>query len=93
MTVENFDELLSFIRADITKENTNMREAIPPEVKLAITIRFLATGNYYQDISCNYRVHKSTICKFIPTVCEASYRRLKDKFLKVRTFFSVAIEL
>ena len=45
MTGENFDELLSFIRADITKENTNMRGAIPPEVKFSNYYTFSANSH------------------------------------------------
>ena len=53
------------------------------EIKLAITIRFLATGNNYRDLSSAYREHNSTIGKFVPEVCDAIYEELTDKYLKV----------
>ena len=83
MRPENYDELLFLIKDDITKSTTHLRDPIPPEIKLAITIRFLATGNSYQDLSTYFRVHKSTIGRFVPEVCDAIYRKLKDNFLKV----------
>ena len=39
-----FNELVDRIRPWIEKSNTNFRNAIPIEERLAITLRFLATG-------------------------------------------------
>lgn len=39
MTISSFDELLTIIKAYITKENTNYRFPISPEERLAITLR------------------------------------------------------
>ena len=61
-----------------------MREPIPPEIKLAVTIRFLATGTTFEDFSIGFRVHKSTIGKFVPEVCEAIYRRMKNDYFQVK---------
>jgi len=83
MTPDNFDEVLTLIKADVTKNDTIMRESIPPEIQLAITIRFLATGNSYRDLSTGFRVHETTIGKFVPKVCQAIYTRLKDKYFQV----------
>ena len=84
MTPENFHEILVLIRDDITKKDTPMREPIPPEIKLAVTIRFLATGTTFDNLSMCFRVHKSTIGKFVPEVCEAIYRRLKIDYFQVK---------
>ena len=84
MTAENFDELLDLIKIDIQGDDTTLREAIPASLKLAATIRFLATGCTYTQLQYPFRVHKSTLSKFIPEVCEALYNKLKDKHLKVR---------
>ena len=87
MGPENFEELLGYIKEDILKEDTHLRELIPPEIKLALTIRFLASGNSYQVLSMCFPIHKSTIAKFIPKVCQSIYTRLKDTYLKVRNFY------
>ena len=39
MPTECFDEILSLIKEDITKMDTNYREAISAEERLAITLR------------------------------------------------------
>ena len=41
MTPQDFDEILGLIQDDITKTNTNMRDSILANIKLAATIRFL----------------------------------------------------
>ena len=41
---ENFEEIFQLIKDDIRKENTKIREPIPPRLKLAAKIRFLPTG-------------------------------------------------
>ena len=84
MTPQIFDELLELVEEDITKENTRFRDAIPTSIKLAITIKFLATGMSYSELAYQFRVHKSTIAKFVPEVCEVIYNRLKEDYMKVR---------
>ena len=40
-------------------------------MKLAITLRFLATGESYKSLMYSFRVANNTICNFLPKVCEA----------------------
>ena len=47
MNTETFHELLEKIRPYITKKETHLRKPISPEEKLAVTLRFLATGEDY----------------------------------------------
>jgi hypothetical protein len=44
MIEDTFNFLVELLRDDIRKRTTTMREAIPPEDRLAICLRFLATG-------------------------------------------------
>ena len=46
MPVTTFDWLLDLVTPLIVKEDTNYRAAIPPAERLAVTLRFLATGAY-----------------------------------------------
>lgn len=39
-----FNEILSYVQGDITKEDTNVRRAIEPDQRLAVTLMYLATG-------------------------------------------------
>ena len=51
MTPDNFNELLKLTETDIEKQNTHLRDAIPAKIKLAATLRFLATRSNYT--TCN----------------------------------------
>ena len=42
-----FDELLEMVRPLIQKQDTNMRQSIPAGEKLALTLRYLATGECF----------------------------------------------
>ena len=50
MNEDSFDELLELVRPFIIKQDTNMRDAISPADRLSITLRFLATGNTFEDL-------------------------------------------
>ena len=81
----SFDELLSLIERDISKKWTQLRNVvISPRERLSVTIKYLASGYNYSDLQHLTRIHKSTLRKVIPEVCDAIYRRLKDKYMKVR---------
>ena len=86
MTPEKFDDLLNLIECDIKKYSTIMRNPIPPNIKLAATLRFLSPGANYAELQHMSWIHQSTISKFILEVCEAIYTRLKDTYLKVTLF-------
>lgn len=47
MSPEDFDYLLNLVAPLITKKDTNIRKAIPAGEKLALTLRFLATGDSF----------------------------------------------
>ena len=88
MDSETFDELLGLVEHSICKQNTTMRDALEPRLKLAVTIRFLATGVCYTDLHL-FRIHKSMLSKIIPEVCDAIYAELKDRYLKVKIYFHI----
>lgn len=50
-----------------------------PEVKLAVTLRFLATGMSYNALQFDFRVAHNTISLFVPQVCQAIYEELVDE--------------
>ena len=45
MTQHDFGEILGLNQDDITKTNTNVRDSIPVNIKLATVIRFFAIGD------------------------------------------------
>ena len=66
-----FNEILERIEDDIRKQDTGARKALEPGLKLAVTLRFLATGDSYSTLMYGFLVAKNTICKFIGPVCQA----------------------
>lgn len=76
-----FQELLSAIRDRI--EHFSNRTPISPAERLAITLRFLSTGDSQQTISTSYRMGKSTIHYIINETCEAIWDKLSATYLKV----------
>ncbi|KAL3066035.1 hypothetical protein OYC64_016054 [Pagothenia borchgrevinki] len=56
MSKDHFDELLGKVGPLITKADTSMRLSIGPAERLAICLRYLATGDSYRTIAFSYRV-------------------------------------
>lgn len=54
-----------------------MREAISARVRLAITLRFLASGDSYRSLEYMSRVSYKTISKFVPEVLEAIWNAIQ----------------
>ena len=82
MSPERFEHLLSLVGPLIQKEDTRFRRSISPEERLAVTLRFLATGDAQQSLSFSFRIGKSTLSKVISETCQMIYECLKDKFLQ-----------
>jgi hypothetical protein len=51
MSSTDLEYLLQKIGPTISKENTNWRECIPAKLRLAVTLRFLATGDSYRSLN------------------------------------------
>lgn len=61
-----------------------MRKPITPGEKLAITLRFLATGESFTSLAYQSRISKQSISCFIPIVCSVIYKVLQPTHLKVK---------
>ncbi|KAK4295749.1 hypothetical protein Pmani_031711 [Petrolisthes manimaculis] len=72
------DEETTF-NAKIQKQNTHLREAIPPEQRLSVTLRYLATGESRRSLGFQYRISHNLISKIIPEVSSAIFTSLKPK--------------
>ena len=85
MTPDRFGHLLSLVRPRIEQTDTNFRQSIPAEARLALTLRFLASGKSQQTLSYSYRIGRTTVSKIVSESCEAISDPLKDLYLKPPT--------
>jgi hypothetical protein len=86
MDVQTFYTLLDLIGPEIQKKNTVMREAVSAKERLAVTLRYMATGRNYADLKFSSIISPQALSKIIPETCWAFYRKLKNEYLKVSTF-------
>lgn len=77
MASEDFEFLLCKIGRKIMKNDTNMRNAVPVEKRLAVTLRFLATGDSYTSLQYTFLISKQLISLIVPEVCQALIDVLK----------------
>ncbi|KAK0142027.1 Protein ALP1-like [Merluccius polli] len=75
-----FDELLLKVAPLITKTDTSFRSAISPGERLAICLRYLATGDSFRTIAFSYRVGHSTVAGIVSEVSRAIWDCLVAEF-------------
>ena len=76
-----YHELLQKVGPRIEKIQTNMRKSLDPGHRLAICLRYLATGESYRSLSFQFRVSHQTIGQIVYEVCEALIEVLKDEVM------------
>ncbi|KAJ4433263.1 hypothetical protein ANN_15522 [Periplaneta americana] len=79
----DFEILLCKIRPKISKKDIGWREAIPIQERLALTLRYLATGNSCTSLMYLFEVSKQLITRIVLEVCTATIGELGD-FIKFR---------
>lgn len=84
MSRADFECLLSRIGPFIAKRDTNMRESIPIQERLAVTLRFFATGDSYASLSYLFKFSKQTVSRCVDEVCQAIIQELQEE-VKVPT--------
>ena len=57
-----------------------MRKPVSPSQILAVTLRFLATGESYTSLEYQFRISKRLLCDMIPYTCEMIFSLLKDEY-------------
>ena len=78
MLPETYDILLKLVAAYIKKVSTNMRESIGPDQRLAVTLRYLTTGDAHTTIGRSYRMSSTTVGRIVEETCNVIWNRLKD---------------
>jgi hypothetical protein len=81
MTYEDFEFLLESTEVYISKKNTGWRKAIPAKERLAVTLRFLATGESYFSLGELFKISPQLLSSLIPEVCQAIISKLQIKVI------------
>ena len=82
MPQEMFDEIVQRLTPALTKKNTNYRAALDPGLKVALTLRHLASGARYRDMQYAWRVPHNTISVVVREVCRAIVEVYREELLK-----------
>jgi len=86
MSHEDFEFLLNKIGPSISKMDTNMRKCIPIQEKLAVTLRFLASGDSFVSLSYMFKFSPQAVSRCVQEVCRALVQELKDE-IKVPNYY------
>ena len=81
MDVSTFEYLCATLAPDLQRRDTNMRLAIPVQVKVAVSISRLASGNSMQCIADLYRIGLSSSQQAVSQFCAAIKKNLLRKFI------------
>ncbi|KAB0803165.1 hypothetical protein PPYR_00135 [Photinus pyralis] len=74
MSAPKFAECVNLLESQLTLENTTFRKAISKEERLAVTLRFLATGDTFRTIAFSYRLGETTVRNIVHTTCDAIWK-------------------
>ena len=81
MSQSTFAYLCDELRSSIEKKDTEMRKAIPTDMRIAMTLWFLATGADYRTIGHLFGVSKSTVCLVSKDVSSALVKVLLPRYV------------
>nr|CAI5865988.1 unnamed protein product [Callosobruchus analis] len=76
MLPKQFDQLLDLLKPKLL--NCSRREYLSPELRLAMTLKYLAHGGSFQSLSWEFRVGHSTVSKVIFETC--TWKNVAQRF-------------
>lgn len=83
MDIDSFEEILGMVTPLIEKQDSLMRKAISARERLTATLRFLVSGQTYEDLKFSTIISPQLMSTMIPETCWAIYKCLKH-YIKVR---------
>ena len=92
MSPSEFECLINLIGEKFSKNDTAFRKAISVQERMALMLRFLASGDSYVSLQYLFKISKQTISCIVPEVCEALVEKLKD-YIQVRQILFVVYEI
>lgn len=81
MDPDTFFNLLQRLEPRIKKEDTFFRKAICPAARLAIALRYFATGDSFMSLEYSWLVAHNTISKIVREVAEAVAEEYSEELL------------
>jgi len=82
-TRHEYFQIFDKVKNKLTKNHTNFRKPISPEIKLALIFRYIATGMSMTSLQYDFRVGLSTVSGIIKDALNAIYEALKDEYLQL----------
>jgi len=83
MSPSEFEFPINLIGEKISKKDTAFRKAIFVQERLALTLRFLASGDSYVSLQYRFKISKQAISCIVPEVCGVVAEKLRD-YIQVR---------
>ena len=84
MDVKDFENILAKISDIISpKERLGGTNPVQADERLALTLRFLATGGTFQSLSFQYRISLNAVSYIVRGCCKAIFERMASNFIKV----------
>lgn len=78
MNLETYETLLNIVGPYIRKQKY-IRDPIPPNSRLQICLRYLATGDSMKSLCYTFRIGFSTMSRIVFETCEAIWTALRDE--------------
>ncbi|XP_071050721.1 uncharacterized protein [Onthophagus taurus] len=82
MSIRCFDELVAKFEENIKRQNM-FRAPVSPTERVAVTLRFLATGQTFADLHFSYRLGIVTISGIVKEVCANIWNVLQEECLSI----------
>ena len=81
MDFDVYQEILTRIEYRIKPKISKYRTPLTAGIKLAITLRYLATGDSYHSLMYGFRVAHNTISKVVRQVCDAIVAEFSEELI------------
>ena len=83
ITPTMFGDILTPLTPRSVKKDSRFRNALPAGLKIAVTLRYIASGDTYASLAFDFRVASESVCHFVPEVCTALLQDYKDEVLAI----------